>query len=108
MNDTGNRKPIKTFGCGSVKAAIWADSRVINNAVVEVHSVRIDRSYKDPDSGEWKHTDTFNAEDLPKVAIVAIEVYKHLRLRSFDQEHVAAGLDSQNSGLPTEKGSADE
>ncbi len=104
MDETVKKNPIKVFSCGSVKAAIWADSRVINNTVVEVHSVRIDRSYKDKDNGEWKHTNTFAAEDLPKVALVAIEVYKHLRLRSFDQEHDAAGLDSQNSSLPAEKG----
>ena len=98
------RKPIKTFSCGSVKAAIWAEPKVINNALVEVHSVRIDRSYKDKDNGEWKHTDSFDAGDLPKVAIVATEVYKYLKLRSFDQANVAAGLDSQNSSLPAEKG----
>jgi len=74
------------FTCGAVKAAVWADSRVINNTVVEVHSVRIDRSYKGKDSGEWKHTNTFNAEDLPKVALVATEAYKWLRLRSQENE----------------------
>jgi hypothetical protein len=85
MENTINKNPIKVFTCGAVKAAIWADSRVVNNTVVELHSARIDRAYKDKDSNEWKHTNTFNAEDLPKVAIVAQEAYKFIRLRSPEQ-----------------------
>lgn len=73
--------PIKVFQCGLIRAAIWADSTVIDNTIVEVHSIKIDRSYKDGE--QWKHTNAFNAEDLPKVALVANEAYKHLRMRAF-------------------------
>lgn len=84
MEETANKNPIKVFSCGPVKAAIWSDSRIINDALVEVHSIKIDRSYKDGD--EWKHTNTFNTEDLPKVAMVATEAYKFLRVRSSGQD----------------------
>jgi hypothetical protein len=86
MDETIKKSPVKVFSCGPVKAAIWSDSRVMNNTVVEVHSVRIDRSYKDKDNDEWKHTNTFNAEDLPKVALVAMEAYKFIRLCSPEQD----------------------
>jgi hypothetical protein len=86
MDETIKRSPDKSFSCGLVKAAIWADSRVINNTLVEVHSIIIDRSYKDKDDGEWKYTTTFAAEDLPKVAVVAMEAYRWLRLRTFEPE----------------------
>ncbi len=82
MENTVKKKPIRVFTCGAVKAAIWADTRVVNNSVAELHSTRIDRTYKDKDSNEWRHTNTFNAEDLPKVAVVAMEAYKFIRLRS--------------------------
>ena len=52
------------------------------DTLVEVHSIKIDRSYKYKDSDEWKHTNTFNAEDLPKVAVVAMESYKFIRVSS--------------------------
>ena len=52
--------------------------------LAEVHSIRIDRSYKDGD--EWKHTNSFNVEDLPKVAFVADEAYKFLRMNTFEPE----------------------
>ena len=36
---------------------------------------------------EWKYTNTFNTEDLPKLAIVATEAYKLIRLRSPEQNN---------------------
>ncbi|MCX5645302.1 MAG: hypothetical protein NTZ17_11585 [Phycisphaerae bacterium] len=86
MQDEVRNKPVQVFACGAVKAAIGADSRVIDNEVVEVHSIKFDRSYKDKGDGPWKHTNAFNAEDLPKVAVVAMEAYKYLRLRSYENE----------------------
>jgi hypothetical protein len=73
-------RPIRIFCCGAVQAAIWADHRVINDAVVKVHSIRITKNYRQDD--EWKRTTTFATEDLPKVAMVATEAYRFLRLRT--------------------------
>jgi len=86
MENTVKKNPAKVFTCGAVKAAIWADSRVINNTVVELHSVRTDKSYKNKDSGEWRHTNTFAAENLPKVVVVAMGGYEFIRLRSSEQD----------------------
>jgi hypothetical protein len=85
MEEKSKNNPIKVFQCGAVKAAIWTDSKVIDNAVVNVHSIRIDRAYKDKKDNEWKYTSTFYLEDLPKVSLVANEAYKFIRLRSPDQ-----------------------
>jgi len=82
MKNTIKKNPSKVFRCGPVKAAIWSNSRIINDTLAEVHSIRIDRSYKDGD--EWKHTNSFNVEDLPKVAFVADEAYKFLRMNTFE------------------------
>lgn len=71
--------PNKTFRCGSITAAIWTENKVINNEMVEFHSIRIDKAYKD-DEGQWQHTQSLSAEDLPKVALLANEVYRELRL----------------------------
>jgi hypothetical protein len=80
MQDESKNKPTKIFRCGAVAAAIWADHRVINDAVVKVHSIRITKNYRQDD--EWKSTTTFATEDLHKVALVATEAYRFLRLRS--------------------------
>jgi|GEM_PF-796008 hypothetical protein len=82
MHDDMRNKPDKAFRCGAVQGAIWANRRVIDNAVVEVYSIRIDKAYKAGD--EWKRTTSFAPEDLPKVSVVAMACYEHLRLRSFE------------------------
>ena len=79
MENTVKKNPIKVFSCGAVKAAVWCDSKIIDYNMVDLHSIKIDKSYKDGD--EWKNTNTFNAEDLPKVSVVAMEVYKFLRIK---------------------------
>ena len=71
-------KPEKTFRCGPIAASIWSEARTVNNESVQFFSVRIDKAYRQ--DGQWKHTDSFAAEDLPKVALVANEAYKHIRL----------------------------
>ena len=85
MEESVKKNPTKVFRCGPVKAAIWSNSRIINDMLAEVHSIQIDRSYKDGE--EWKHTNSFNVEDLPKVVLVATEAYKFIRLRESEQDN---------------------
>lgn len=79
-----SKPPDKKFYYGAIRAAIWTNQRVIGDAVVEVHSIRIDKSYKDGD--QWKRTTTLTAEDLPKVALIAEDAYRYIRLRTSDDE----------------------
>ncbi len=84
MKKEVKNKPLKVFQCGPVKASIWADSKVINNTVVKVYSIKIDCAYKHRDT--WASTNSFATEDLPKVAMVANESYKYLRMRTFGHQ----------------------
>jgi len=81
MAEKNNNHPERVFRCGRIKAAIWKSQKVIDNAIVDVHTIRIDRSYKN-EGEDWVHTNSFFVEDLPKVALVANEAYKYLRLKS--------------------------
>ena len=76
------QKPEKKFNCGSISASIWANSKVVTGETVTFYSVTINKAYKDGE--EWKHTNSFNIEDLPKVVLVANEAYKHMKLKSTD------------------------
>ena len=82
-------KPIRVIRCGAVQAPIWVDHRVIDDAVVKIHSIRITKNYRQGD--ERKRTTTFTTEDLPKVAMVATETYRFLRLRSEEPADRADG-----------------
>ncbi len=71
-------KPEKKFNCGSISASIWANTKVVNGETVKFYSVTINKAYKEGD--DWKYTNSFNIEDLPKVALVATDAYKYIRL----------------------------
>ena len=73
-------QPEKKFNCGSISASIWANTKVVNGETVKLYSVTINKAYKEDE--DWKHTNSFNIEDLPKVALVANEAYKYIRLYS--------------------------
>ena len=77
-------KPEKRFKCGPISASIWADGKMVEGDIVKFYSVNITKAYLDGD--EWKHTTSFSAEDLPKVALLANEAYKYIRLSSSDSQ----------------------
>jgi hypothetical protein len=97
-NKVSKKPPCMVLACGTVNGAVWADDRVIDNEVVEVHSIKFDRSYKDKDDGQWKHTEVFNTEDLLKLAMLATELYKRLRLRSYRDEQQNNDIVSNTGG----------
>ena len=78
------QKPEKKFNCGPISASIWANTKTVNGETVKLYSVTINKAYKEDE--DWKHTDSFNIEDLPKVALVANEAYRYIELKSTDSD----------------------
>ena len=76
-------KPEKTFRAGAITASIWATCDSENGEVVKRYTVRLQRSYKK--GGTWKNIHVFFANDLPNVALVALEVSKYLRQNQGNQ-----------------------
>jgi len=76
-------KPEKRLKCGPITASIWSDGKTMQGEIVKFYSININKAYKDGDT--WKHTTSFAVEDLPKVALVANEAYRYLRLSSPDE-----------------------
>lgn len=77
-------KPKKRFRCGAISASLWVDRKTVEGKPVEYHSISITKSYKDGD--DWKHTNSFSTEDLPKVALLATEAYKYIRLNTSEPD----------------------
>ena len=71
--------PIMVYRAGGVRASIFQNEVERNGQSTPVPSVRIQRSYKASDN-EWKTTDSFRINDLPKVALVASKAYEFLAL----------------------------
>jgi hypothetical protein len=79
----GNKEqPAAEFKAGTIVAAIWSESVVLDGRTVPQHSIRIQKRYRDEKSGEWKSTTYFRPDDLPKLVLVAGKVYEHLMLRT--------------------------
>ena len=82
--------PEKKFMCGLISASIFAEVKIIDNEEVKFYSINIAKAYKKSkdqngnEESEWKYTNNFNPEDLPKVALVADEAYRYIRLNSTD------------------------
>lgn len=96
MEKKTERPPDKVFHCGPVQAVIWLNNVEKDNEVVAIHSIRIQKIYKDKNDNEWKHTYSFNVEDLPKIALMATEVYREIRVRA--QVPEMQGRESKNVG----------
>lgn len=87
MNE--KNKPVKKFVVGTISATIWENiktkidekGKTINYSI---YSINIEKSYKK--DNEWKKTNSFNVEDLPKINLVTSEAYKYLTLMDLDNE----------------------
>ena len=82
-----NQRPIKEFSAGNgVKATIWANNREESGRKVVRHSVRISKSYRDRQTGDWKDTDYYFANDLPRLTLVAQQAFEFIALKESEDD----------------------
>lgn len=79
MTQQGNQ-PIKTFRIKSISASIWRNDVEKDGVTVVRHSVRIQKRFRQ-DDGEWKNTDYFFPEDLPKLQLVTAKAFEFVSLK---------------------------
>lgn len=72
------KKPIRVFKSGGIRAVVWCNTIAQGGKDIDVHSVQINRTYKQFD--EFKTTNSFNVRDLPKVELVARKAFEFLSL----------------------------
>jgi len=78
---TNDSRPDREFRAGPLFAAVWMEPRKSGNGEDLVHSIRIQKRYRDERSGEWKSTGYLRPEDLPKLALLANRIYEDIYLR---------------------------
>jgi len=66
---------------GSISAAIWCNEVTEGDTTRNQYSVRIQKSYFDNKTNEWKTTPYFFLNDLPRLAVVAIKAYLYILLK---------------------------
>ena len=70
-------KPEKRFKSKGVTASIFPREIEGKNGRTVIKNTVIQRTYKDQ-NGNWKYTDSFGINDLPKVEAVARKAYEYL------------------------------
>lgn len=77
-NNQESTRPEKNFRVGAVRASVWKrtyDTR--DGRKFDARRVVLDRSYKDS-QGEWKNTNSYDANDLPKAILALEQAYAYL------------------------------
>ena len=77
--------PEMSFVRGNCRSSIFYNQVKRNGEIVEIPKVVITRSYLDKNN-EWKATNSFNLNDIPKLIIVATKAYDYLTSRKQNNE----------------------
>lgn len=91
-NNQENTRPEKNFKVGAVRASVWKrtyDTR--DGRKFDARRVVLDRSYKDV-QGEWKNTNSYDANDIPKAILALEQAYAYLTTK--DNTDSSAASDS--------------
>ncbi len=75
----------KRFNAGGISATIWSNQREINGQQLTLHSISLQRAYKDK-SGEWKNSANMRMGDLPKAQLVLEKAYEYLAMTNTDEQ----------------------
>ena len=68
--------PIARFNAGTIQVAVWENTSKDGNSF---KSISIQKQYKVGD--EWKSTNSFNVNELPKAILAMQKAYEQLTLR---------------------------
>ena len=70
-------KPVKSFGNGLIKVAVWENTIKINGKDIKKLSVTLTKSYKDA-QGNWKQTGSLDTNELSRAICFMNEAYKFM------------------------------
>lgn len=75
-NQSVNKKPVKTYQAGKIKAAIWESK----DEEGRLHySVTFTKSYKQ--DGQWKESNSFFPDELPRLVLVSNQAFQFIVLK---------------------------
>ena len=74
-----NKKPKKIYKSGQLSLFRWDNENG--------KSFTFQKSFKDKDSDEWKHTQNLNLMDLPKLKLLVEEAFKDCSFKTYDMNN---------------------
>jgi hypothetical protein len=86
VNKMEGNKPTEKFRAGNVTATVWENKgKTKDGKEYSFFSVSVERNFKN-DKDEWKSTNSFMKNDLPKLSLVVAKAFEHLSLNKDDKE----------------------
>ena len=67
------KPPTRKFRCGAVSAAVWENTIQTDNGPKTVQNITFQRSYKNPETGQWKNTDSHTPASLGNLLAVVLQ-----------------------------------
>lgn len=88
MSIPSTNRPVKEFCVRNLSLAIWQNEGTRDGRPVTLHSVTVNKRYRDPDTNEWKDSNSFFPDDLPRLRLLLDKAYEHIMLpdRAVDRE----------------------
>ena len=80
------RRPEREFRAGRVCAAVWRNEVERDGRTVLQWSTKVQKTYRDDASDEWKSTDYYYPSELSDLLIVTRHALDFIRLREADRE----------------------
>ena len=87
MTKKPKEQPVKTFRIGRITSALWKREVETEGTPKTRYSVKIQKSFKDPKSGEWQTYDMYlNPAELLVLAALAQKAYDYAVIQE-DSNH---------------------
>ncbi|MCL4215943.1 MAG: hypothetical protein KJ052_02910 [Candidatus Hydrogenedentes bacterium] len=81
-----NNKPEMKVKVGAVSASVWKRTHTTKDGrKFESRQVSLDRTYKDA-KGEWKSTNNYDINDVPKAILALSRAYEHIATKSDESD----------------------
>lgn len=79
-----NTLPEKKFSTGAIQVSVWKNEGTSKDGQKkEFRTISLQRRYADKE-GNWKSTNSFRINDLPKAALALTKAYEYIVLREQD------------------------
>lgn len=76
---TNQKKPKMKVRAGQIVATVWTNQIKKGTETFEYETVKIEKTYKDKE--EWKTTNSFKLDELPKVQLVLTQILQKLQIK---------------------------
>jgi hypothetical protein len=81
MSTASPNRPIRKFRAGRLQLAIWErDGRTRSGQAIKLHRITLNKRYRVKGTDEWKDSNSFFLDDLPRLRLLLDKAYEHLLL----------------------------